>query len=370
LSKLDAWSKQWLVNFNPAKTKYIVFSKKVQLVQYPDLIIGGEKLQRVKQHKQLGIIFTERMTFEAHIQENCKKAMNRLTALQRLGNKIPRKSRLLIYTAFVRPVLEFGFQLYDNSPKEQLEKLEKVQRKALLFVTGAYKKTSHRELLQEVGLPLLEKRRQSQKIQFIYKANNNLLPEYLKNAIPQMAGEQNNYNLRNPDIIPIPKSKKNYFLKSYIPSAIKVWNDTRIDVRRALSLQSLKASSYHLYLAEYGNGAVNHSRIRMGLSGLNAHRKKYNFILNSVCPFCNYRREDAKHFLLICPTFAAPRQQMLDDLARDIPDTVHIYINYPNQNNLAQGFQKLLISGTKNINIDKMLFKHVQKFISATNRFR
>jgi len=43
LSKLDTWSKQWLVNFNPAKTKYIIFSKKVQQVQYPDLFIGGEK---------------------------------------------------------------------------------------------------------------------------------------------------------------------------------------------------------------------------------------------------------------------------------------------------------------------------------------
>jgi hypothetical protein len=122
LSKLDTWSKQWLVNFNPAKTKYIIFSKKVQQVQYPDLFIGGEKLNRVKQHKQLGVIFTEKMTFEIHIQENYKKAMNRLTALKRIGTKIPRSSRLKIYIAFIRPILEFGFQLYDNSSKEHLDK--------------------------------------------------------------------------------------------------------------------------------------------------------------------------------------------------------------------------------------------------------
>jgi len=176
------------------------------------------------------VIFTEKITFEIHIQENCKKAMNRLTALKRIGTKIPRSSRLKIYIAFIRPILEFGFQLYDNSSKEHLDKLEKVQRQALLFVTAGYKKTSHQELLNEVGLPLLEKRRLTQKIQFIYKAKEHLLPEYLTQTIPQTVGEQNDYNLRNHDIIPIPRTKKNYYLKSYIPSAIKVWNDTRIDI--------------------------------------------------------------------------------------------------------------------------------------------
>ena len=84
--------------------------------------------------------------------------------------------------------MEFGLQLYDNSPKEHLEKWEKVQRQALLFVTGAYKKTSHRELLLEVGLPLLEKRTPLQKVHFINKAKDILLPEYLENTIPQMIG--------------------------------------------------------------------------------------------------------------------------------------------------------------------------------------
>ena len=73
LSKLDEWSKQRLVNFNPAKTKYIEFSKKLQLAQYADLYIGREKLKRVKQHKQLGVTFTHLMTFEMHIYKTIAK---------------------------------------------------------------------------------------------------------------------------------------------------------------------------------------------------------------------------------------------------------------------------------------------------------
>ena len=377
LSKLSVWSEQWLVNFNPTKTKYIIFSKRTENRQYPSLYIGDTEIKRVKQHKQLGLLFSEDMTFEAHINENCQKAMNRLTALKRLGSKIPRKSRLSIYISFIRPVLEFGFQLYDNSPKDQLDQIENVQRQAALFITGAYKKTSHAKLLKELGLTTLAHRRQQQKIQFIYKATNNLLPQYIEELIPTRVGLRADYNLRNPDSIPIPKTTKNYFLKSYIPSSIKAWNDTTADIRRSKSTEALKAKLaklygsklYPLYLLGDGPGGINHSRLRMGLSGLNAHRKKYHFIQEATCQYCNFKHEDPVHYLLHCPAFAVHRQQMLQDLASDVPDTVGAFLNYSVQPRLAGGFATLMLNGTGDRKIDELLFTHVQNYISKTQRF-
>ena len=40
----------------------------------------------------------------------------------------------------MRPLIEFGFQLYDNSLKEYIEKLENVQRQALLFLERCIQK--------------------------------------------------------------------------------------------------------------------------------------------------------------------------------------------------------------------------------------
>ena len=213
LTRLHLWSKQWLVNFNPTKTKYIVFSKKPKPPNYPDLFINNTQLQQVSEHTQLGITFNTRVTWDNHIDKNCKKAMNRLTALKKLGNRIPRKSRLTIYLSFIRPILEYGFQLYDNCTSTLSDKLEHVQRECLLYVTGAYKKTSHRELLKEVGIPALEKRRKKQKIVFMYKAKQGLLPTYLKQIIPETVGNMNVYNLRNVDNFILPKIRTNYLLK-------------------------------------------------------------------------------------------------------------------------------------------------------------
>ena len=147
------------------------------------------------------------MTWDNHIIENCRKAMNRLTALKRLGNKIPQSSKLTIYLSFIRLVLEYGHQLYDNCINELSEKLEHVQREALLFVSGAYKKNSHRELLKQVGVPNLQSRRQAQKIQLMYKVYHDLLPDYLQQIIPQKVGDGSNYALWNTMNFKIPKCK-------------------------------------------------------------------------------------------------------------------------------------------------------------------
>ena len=108
----------------------------------------------------------------------------------------------------------------------------------------------------------------------------------------------------------------------------------------------------------------------MGLSGLNAHRKKYNFILHSTCMYCNYRQEDISHFLLVCPSFAAQRQRLLGGLTRDLPETVQPYINHNGKRNLMKAFTEILVKGTGVLNTDSIIFKHVYIYISDTNRFR
>ena len=47
LQVINNWGKQWLVNFNPIKTKYIIFSKKIKAQAYPNLYLGEKKLQNV-----------------------------------------------------------------------------------------------------------------------------------------------------------------------------------------------------------------------------------------------------------------------------------------------------------------------------------
>ena len=103
--------------------------------------------------------------------------MSRLTALKRVQHRLPRQSQVTMYISFIRPVLEYGWQLYeDNSLWKELKKLENIQREALLSITRAYKKTLHVSVLNETGVEMLSNRRKLRKNQFMYKDSINALP--------------------------------------------------------------------------------------------------------------------------------------------------------------------------------------------------
>ena len=376
LHRLHIWSKSWLVTFNPTKTAYVVFSKKLYRQAHPDLYLGDVKLTESSKHKQLGVVFNNNITFDDHIDQQCKKAMSRLTALKRVQHRLPRQSQLNIYLSFIRPVLEFGWQLYDNSSGKALKKLENVQREALLSITRAYKKTSHVSLLNETGVEMLSNRRKSRKKQFMYKHSTNALPQYLRSIIPETVSSKTTYGLRNQYDINAPRSKKNYLLKSFIPSSIDSWNDLDLETRNLPTYEGFKKkmeqmygnSSYSMFMYGDTNGSINHSRIRMGLSGLNAHRKKVNFIRDAACGYCTDRSESPCHYFFQCPAFAAQRQDLFHDL-----NTID-NLNVPNSatllnRNHAKVFLGVLLNGSGNITVDTYLFDYVQAYITNTQRF-
>ena len=62
LAKLVSWSKKWLMNFNPSKTKSIIFSKKTENIYFPPLVMDGKIIKRVNSLKQIGLTLTRNMT--------------------------------------------------------------------------------------------------------------------------------------------------------------------------------------------------------------------------------------------------------------------------------------------------------------------
>ena len=69
LDTLSNWASQWLVKFNPMKTKYLIFSKKIVPNQYNPIFLKGKEVTEVSTHKHLGLTFNNRMTWDDHIQK-------------------------------------------------------------------------------------------------------------------------------------------------------------------------------------------------------------------------------------------------------------------------------------------------------------
>ena len=67
LEKLGSkWSKIWRVEFSAPKTKCMMFSN-IKINQMPNLKLGAKILDFVENHKLLGIILNQKMSWDNHI---------------------------------------------------------------------------------------------------------------------------------------------------------------------------------------------------------------------------------------------------------------------------------------------------------------
>jgi ribonuclease P/MRP protein subunit RPP40 len=94
--------------------------------------------------------------------------MTVLNQLRRNFHYRDRHTFLRLYKQYVRPHLEFSVQAWSPWLVGDIERLEKVQEKAVRMVAGL-KGKEYAERCMELGLETLEERRQKQDMALVYK---------------------------------------------------------------------------------------------------------------------------------------------------------------------------------------------------------
>ena len=183
LEKISEWAFQWKMHFNPDPNKQaneVIFSRKSKVHSHPPLTFNNNDVKQCPHQKHLGIILDSKLDFNIHVDNKIKKCYRMIGIIKRLSVSVPRKALLTIYKSFIRPHLDYGDILYDKPGNQNFQnKLEKVQYKACLAITGAIQGTSRQKIYDKLGLHTLIERRWRTKLTFFYKTVNGLLPEYL-----------------------------------------------------------------------------------------------------------------------------------------------------------------------------------------------
>jgi hypothetical protein len=231
--------------------------------------------------------------------------------------------------------------------------------------------------MDELGWDTLKACRAMQRSVLMFKIQHHLAPPYLVEACPPLVGESSSYNLRNADNISLPMGRRTGYFNSFMPGAIRLWNGLNRDIKATDSLDSFKyklkqskcAKKVKLYSKFNGAKAINHSHIRMGLSGLKAQRHDYRHVDSPKCDYCGGKKEDAMHYLLQCNAFATMRTVLLNNV-------MNLYLTKNIAFDLRRTIvQKELVSyllcGDARLNEweNADLFRMVQQFISSSKRF-
>ena len=119
------------------------------------LHINNHPLEWVNRHKYLGIILDSRMTFGPHAEYTLTRCRQRLNALKLITTPRAGASiRVLrtVYTACIRPLLEYAAPVLGNLAPTWKLALERTQRNALAVIFGAARGTNRDALAIEAGL--------------------------------------------------------------------------------------------------------------------------------------------------------------------------------------------------------------------------
>ena len=186
---ISKWAYDWKMLFNPDSKKpeqEVIFSRKKQSQCHPTISLNNIHVERASYQKHLGIILDEKLNFKQHIDNAILKIDKGISVIKKLRHGLPRKSLITIYKAFLRPLIDYGDIIYDQPQNESFcEKLQSVQYKVALEITGAIQGTSRDRIYLELGLESLKNRRWYKRLCCMFKIMNEEAPKYLTNLIPK-----------------------------------------------------------------------------------------------------------------------------------------------------------------------------------------
>ena len=255
---MEKWAETWGIRFN-AKKCYVMSINNRSSNYYQ---LDNHILQQVQENPYLGVTLSEDLKFNKHISKITNKASSTLGFLKRNLKHCPTSCRKIAYLSLVRSALEYSSILWDPHLQGDINKLEKVQRKAARFITGDYRSKDTgciTRMLEQLELPTLQERRKMARLTFFYNVAEGLVPAmpidtYLvpirgkRQIRPKSFSGFTSANpvtqsaINNSKCFKTIQCKCDIYKQSFFPKTIIDWNNLDDSVVCATSLQSFKTA--------------------------------------------------------------------------------------------------------------------------------
>ena len=157
------------------------------------VIIDGQTIHNSKSVKLLGVCIDNKLNFNEHVSNICKKVSKKLHALRRVSQYIQKDKLKLIMKAFIESQFSYCPLVWMFHNRDLNNRINILHEKALRLVYNDSMLSFEQLLSLDNSFTIHHRNLQKLAIE-MYKVKHNLSPIFMKNIFPDST---NPYNLRN-----------------------------------------------------------------------------------------------------------------------------------------------------------------------------
>ena len=237
LNMLAEWETKWGMAFYPQKCNVLSLTRSRTPIRF-NYRLKGHILELQDRTKYLGVDLQSSLSWKNHIDRISKKANGMLGFLRRNMRSRKEDTKANAYFTMVRSNLEYCSAVWNPHNKDQVQKVEMVQRRAARFTTNRYRNTSSvSSMLDHLQWESLESRRSKIQLTLFYKVVYDLV-EIPSSAYltPSTARTRSSHTKKFRRFSPSTEC----FKSSFFPRTVPLWNSLPATVAEAPSLVSFK----------------------------------------------------------------------------------------------------------------------------------
>lgn len=177
---LETYFKLWKIKINSNKIENIIFARKHSnnkvIVKNK---FGNEDIEISENVKYLGVVLNKSLNYRSHIMYIAKKAfllIKKLYPLMANGSRMNMDNKLRLYKAIIRPTITYGCSVWQNTGKQNIIKLQRIQNKCLRIILGKDRFTRIEEMHAEANMEYLH--------EYIQKLSQNVFEKIERHENP------------------------------------------------------------------------------------------------------------------------------------------------------------------------------------------
>lgn len=241
LNSIFNWLQHNKMKINISKTVYMEISNKTKSSsQDKEIIIGGQIIKKVKEAKYLGIVIDDKLKFSKNVDYIIKKMAKKVSFLGRIKRQLSINMRLKLYKTLIAPHVDYCSTILFLCNKTHIQKLQKVQNRALRIILDAKWDTSIKRMLVKLNLSSVTQRINFNIVIFIFKIKSNMLPKYLKNKMKRV-NEVHSKHLRRNHHFRLPQYRKTSSQRSLYYNGLKIFNKLPEELKEIKTINKFKS---------------------------------------------------------------------------------------------------------------------------------